>query len=184
MCCWLIWLSCTYPLHPWLNSGVGPLSHFYTPHFVYFSTTNMTVKYAVLLMYIPFCVIAPSFDFVSKEGRVNVWICPFRLAAMAMCSTWNTCCSTELTWAPRMHLETPPCTCVLSTTRYQWFKKKMCLYAWSVESSVDFHSYWTGAQYMIYTQSQCSEPMQECHFTWDTRGRGSCCIWKSVGFLK
>lgn len=49
---------------------------------------------------------------------VNMLICPFRPAAMAMCSTLNTCCSMELTWAPRMHLETLLCMCVLSTTRY------------------------------------------------------------------
>lgn len=60
--------------------------------------------------------------FIYVQKRLNVRICRFRHAAMAMCSTWNTCCSTELIWAPRMHLETPPCMCVLSTTRYQLFQ--------------------------------------------------------------
>lgn len=64
-------------------------------------------------------------------------ICHSRHAAMAMCSTWNTCCSTALTWAPRMHLETPPCMCVLSTTRYRLLKNMYYgLCTWDADQEV------------------------------------------------
>ncbi len=44
-------------------------------------------------------------------------LCVIRLVVTDMCSIWNTCCSTERTWALRTLLETLPCTCVLSITR-------------------------------------------------------------------
>lgn len=59
-------------------------------------------------------------------GSSSVWVgpcfCPDstpfpRPAALGMCSTWNTCCSMEQTWVPRMRRGTRPCTSVPSTTR-------------------------------------------------------------------
>lgn len=85
-----------------------------------------------------------------------MWLCPFRRAATATCNTWNTCCSTELTWAPRMHLETLHCMCVLSTTRYQLLKW-ICSGAWEVEFSVELHLNGLDVQYTIHVQSQSGQ---------------------------
>lgn len=59
--------------------------------------------------------------FFVGSFELNGRICCFRRVDTATCNTWNTCCSMELTWVPRMHQETLPCMCVLSTTRWRPF---------------------------------------------------------------
>lgn len=51
-----------------------------------------------------------------------------RPAALGMCSTWNTCCSTELTWGLRTPQGTQPCTSVPFITRCDCVYACMCAY--------------------------------------------------------
>lgn len=51
-----------------------------------------------------------------------------RPAALGTCSTWNTCCSMELTWGLRTPQETQRCTSVPSITRCDYMCIRACAY--------------------------------------------------------